>query len=152
MRQGTVTIGDKRWSVSIADWPWELTQGLGNLTSIRPMTGMLFNLGISQTVTVTTEPMLFSLDIAFIKPNYTILEIKRDVAPGNIIKSSDFALFTLEVNAGELADISAGNSAILAQEPDIISQIVTPVGVLMVMGIAGRGLMGAVRQLEIRTR
>ena len=137
MRQGTVTIGDKQWSLSIADWPWELTQGLGGLASIEPMTGMLFNLGINQKVTVTTEPMLFNLDIAFIKSDYAILEINRDVAPGNIIESSDFVLFTLEVNAGELADVSAGDSVVLVQEPDIISQIMTPMGVLMVIGLVG---------------
>jgi len=57
--QATVTIGDRVWSADLATAPWELTQGLGGISGIMTDTGMLFDLGFEQTITVTTEPMLF---------------------------------------------------------------------------------------------
>ena len=64
--QLTIRISDKEWLASLAQAPWELTQGLGGIPEIPQGTGMLFDLGFEQTITVTTEPMLFSLDIAFL--------------------------------------------------------------------------------------
>ena len=64
--QVAVTIDDKPWSADLATAPWELTQGLGGIPGIPLGTGMLFDLGFEQAISVTTEPMLFPLDIAFL--------------------------------------------------------------------------------------
>ncbi len=62
--QGTVTIRDKQWSVSLATTLSELEQGLGGLVGMPAQSGMLFDMGAPQIVQVTTVPMLFALDIA----------------------------------------------------------------------------------------
>ena len=54
--QGTITIQNTTWQVSIAADPVDLTQGLGGLASIQEGTGELFDLGVSQTIQVTTVP------------------------------------------------------------------------------------------------
>jgi uncharacterized membrane protein (UPF0127 family) len=63
--QVNVTIEDRQWAVAFASTPSELVQGLGGISEITHGTGMLFDLGFEQIITVTTEPMLFPLDIAF---------------------------------------------------------------------------------------
>ena len=53
--QLTVKISDKEWLASLADAPWELVQGLGGIPEMAPGTGMLFDLGFAQAITVTTS-------------------------------------------------------------------------------------------------
>ena len=62
--QAIVKIENKEWLTDVATLPWELSQGLGGLVEIPPVTGMLFDMGFEQTIEVTTVPMLFPLDIA----------------------------------------------------------------------------------------
>jgi len=59
-----VTIGNKEWLASSLT-TLGVGSGLGGLAELPQGTGMLFDLGFEQTITVTTEPMLFPLDIAF---------------------------------------------------------------------------------------
>ena len=111
--QAIVKIGDKEWSTDVATLPWELSQGLGGLTELPPASGMLFDMGVEQTIQVTTVPMLFPLDIAFFSENLIVTEVYRDVEPGYIVTSQIPARYFLEVNAGELADIDAGSQAVV---------------------------------------
>jgi len=108
--QAVVRIGDKEWFMDVATLPWELSQGLGGLVEIPPATGMLFDMGFEQTIEVTTVPMLFSLDIAFLSENLTVTEIYRNVEPGYIVASQLPARYFLEVNAGEMTGIEPGAS------------------------------------------
>ena len=57
--QAVITIQDKQWEVGIASTPWELEQGLGGLTELLSGTGMLFDTGWEQIVSVTTVPMIY---------------------------------------------------------------------------------------------
>jgi uncharacterized membrane protein (UPF0127 family) len=109
--QATITIRDQVWNVNLAIEPWELTQGLGGLAAIPPGSGMLFDLGAPQIIQVTTVPMLFPLDIAFLSENLVVTEIYRDIQPGYLVTSTQPARFFLEVNAGELEGINAGDTA-----------------------------------------
>src|SRR3989304_2082243 len=109
--QLTVRISDKEWLASLAQAPWELTQGLGSIPEIPQGTGMLFDLGFEQTSTVTTEPMLFPLDIAFLNAELVVTEVYRDVQPGYLVTSTLPARYFLEVNAGELEGIDSGSQA-----------------------------------------
>ncbi len=138
--QGTVTIGDKQWAVDIASTFWELSQGLGGLSEIPAGTGMLFDLGSEQIIEVTTVPMLFSLDIAFLSEDLMVTEVYRGVEPGYIVTSQIPARYFLEVNAGELADIEPGalvSVEFLASEeippaaPDFASAVVPFAGFLI---------------------
>ncbi|MBI2849757.1 MAG: DUF192 domain-containing protein [Chloroflexi bacterium] len=140
--QLTVRISDKEWLTSLAQAPWELTQGLGGIPEIPQGTGMLFDLGFEQTVTVTTEPMLFPLDIAFLNEELVVTEVYRNVQPGYHVSSTLPACYFLEVNAGELEGIDSGSRAsadsLPLQEvpaaPDWVSPMVSFMGVTL-MGV-----------------
>ncbi|AQY72711.1 hypothetical protein B1772_01165 [Dehalococcoides mccartyi] len=107
--QANVTIDDKQWTVTVASTPWELVQGLGGIPQIFPGTGMLFDLGYEQIINVTTEPMLFSLDIAFLSEDMVITEVYQDVPPGYLVTSTIPARYFVEVNAGEFEGVENGS-------------------------------------------
>jgi len=109
--QAIVTVRDRRWTVSIADAPWELSQGLGGLPELPAGTGMLFDTGWEQIIQVTTLPMLFPIDIAFLSDSLVVTEVYRNVEPGYIVTSTLPARYFLEVNAGELEGVEAGDRA-----------------------------------------
>jgi uncharacterized membrane protein (UPF0127 family) len=111
--QATITVKNKTLNVSLAIESWELTQGLGGLPAIPPGSGMLFDLGAPQIIQVTTVPMLFPLDIAFLSENLVVTEVYRDIQPGYLVTSTQPARFFLEVNAGELEGIDAGDTAVV---------------------------------------
>jgi len=108
--QAVVQIRDKSWNVALATTYSELVAGLGGLASIPPGTGMLFDLGSDQYISVTTEPMLFSLDIAFISSSLGVVGLALDVPPSQRLVSDQPARFFLEVNAGEMAGLALGDT------------------------------------------
>ena len=110
--QAIITVDNKDWQITLAVTPWELSQGLGGLPEIIPGTGMLFDIGLEQTIEVTTVPMLFPLDIAFLSAELIVTEVYRNVAPGYLVTSTTPARYFLEVNADELEDVELGDSAI----------------------------------------
>ncbi len=139
--QATVTIRDRQWDVSLAVTPYELASGLGNIPQIPPQTGMLFDVGTTRTIQVTTVPMLFPLDIAFLSETLAVTEVYRNIEPGYLVTSTIPARYFLEVNAGELEGIDAGDRASVevlvpaqAAVPDWVSALFGFMG-LMVVGI-----------------
>jgi len=110
--QAIVTIKDKQWAVDVASASWELTQGLGGLMELATGTGMLFDLGFEQTIEVTTVPMLFPLDIAFLSEDFLVTEVYPSVESGYLVTSQAPARYFLEVNAGELEGIEPGDVAV----------------------------------------
>ena len=110
-QQAIITIGDKQWQVDIAATPWELMRGLGGLAGIPPWTGMLFDVGATQTIEITTEDMLFPIDIAFLSEAWVVAEVYRGIEPGYIVASPEPARCVLEVNAGELEGVGSGDEA-----------------------------------------
>ncbi len=139
--QATVTIRDKQWQVGIASAPWELTQGLGGIPQIPQSTGMLFDLGVEQTVTVTTEPMLFSLDIAFLSEAMVVTEIYRNIQPGYMVTSTSPARYFLEVNAGELDGVDIGSQASVDSLP-LQAAPAAPDWITVMSSFMGLALMG----------
>jgi len=136
-----VTIGDKEWIVSLASDYFELVQGLGGIPGIDPGTGMLFDLGSEQDINVTTEPMLFPLDIAFFNEEMKITEVYRDVEPGYLVHSMLPARFFLEVNAGELEGIALGDTVSVELLP-FEETPAAPDWLSMMFGLAGFLLLG----------
>jgi len=110
--QAIITIKDKQWTVDVANTYSELTQGLGELPEMTPMTGMLLDMGFEQTIEVTTVPMLFPLDIAFLTEDFSVTEVYPSVEPGYLVTSQAPARYFLEVNAGELEGIEPGDIAV----------------------------------------
>ena len=109
--QAILTIRNKQWDVSLATAPWELAEGLGGLPELPTGTGMLFDLGWEQIIQVTTAPMFFSLDIAFLSEEFGVTEVYLDIESGLLVTSTLPARYFLEVNAGELEGIGSGDSA-----------------------------------------
>ena len=113
--QATVTIGDKQWSVSVANTYAELTSGLSGVESIPPQTGMLFDLGYDQSqIDINMSQMLFPLDIIFINSTQGVRGVMSDVQPGEIdvrfeATTTPGARCFLEVNAGEAQGIEVGD-------------------------------------------
>jgi len=140
--QATITIGDKQWQVSIADTPWELAQGLGGIPELRAGTGTLFDLGWEQIVQVTTVPMLFSLDIAFLSETLVITEIYRNIEPGYMVTSTLPAHYFLEVSAGELEGIDSGDRALVEFLPLEEMPVIMPDWVSTMISLMGFVVMG----------
>lgn len=146
--QATVTIHDTQWQVSIATTPSELTQGLGGLPSIPASTGMLFDLGHETIITVTTEPMLFPLDIAFISSSLVVVDMARNIQPGCLVTSDVPVRYFLEVNAGELSGVAIGDAVVIqgAQvQPHWTTDLMTFATTAMMIGLAGAVVVGIVR-------
>jgi uncharacterized membrane protein (UPF0127 family) len=149
--QVIVTIGDKEWLASLASDPWELVQGLGGIPEIPDGTGMLFDMGFEQTITVTTEPMLFPLDIAFFSEAMVVTEIYRNIQPGYLVTSTLPARYFLEVNAGELDAVNTGSQATFAFQAPVsavaASDWVTPMISFMGFTLTGIFAVGMVASL-----
>ncbi|MDP4280426.1 MAG: DUF192 domain-containing protein [Dehalococcoides mccartyi] len=134
--QVKIKIGEKEWLASLASTYWELVQGLGGIPGIDAVTGMLFDLGYTQDITVTTEPMLFPLDIAFLSEDLVITEIYRDVQPGYLVHSTVPSRYFIEVNAGETEGIEIGEQVSvqlltlqdMPTEPDWVTPMISFMG------------------------
>lgn len=145
MKQGIVTIKDKQWSVLIPETYAEMSAGLGSIPSIEPYTGMFFVMPYDMTVSVTTEPMLFNIDIAFIDSSFRIVDIARNIEPGNIVTTNNIIRYFLEVNAGELDGIDIGDYVLLSgytPPQNLISLIVQVVGVALFGVILAESIFG----------
>ncbi len=115
--QVIITVKDKELVAAVAATPWELTQGLGGLPGLAAGTGMFFDLGYPRVIEVTTVPMLFPLDIAFLSDDFRVTEVYRNVLPGYLVTSASPARFFIEVNAGELDGIDVGDEAAVSWLP-----------------------------------
>ncbi len=129
MRQAVVYINSKQFNVFVPETATEMSVGLSGVQYLPPHTGMFFDLPYSMQVSVTTNEMLFNLDIAFVDNNFTIVEIARNVQPGNIVTSQNIVKYFIEVNAGEFDDINIGDVVFgYTSQHSIIPQIVSVVG------------------------
>ncbi|MBN1189465.1 MAG: DUF192 domain-containing protein [Dehalococcoidales bacterium] len=152
--QAVVTINDRQWAVDVAAMPWELSQGLGGLMDLPAGTGMLFDLGYEQIIEVTTIPMLFPLDIAFLSEDMTVTEVLHNMEPGHIVTSQSPARYFLEVNTGDLAGIEVGETAsveflTLQSEPmaaDWITPMATFTGFILVGALVANAVKGLSRE------
>lgn len=158
MNTGTITIGSNQWEVWVATTPSELSQGLGGFASIPVSTGMLFDPGYEWTPTVTTEPMLFDIDIVFIGSNYQVTEVARNVAPGGYVTPSAPVRYFLEVNASEAANVNVGDSVIITivvASPALTTQTwsailgpILAVAALVFLPMIGNWLEGVIEKKE----
>ena len=139
--QAVVKIKDREWLVSVATAPWELEQGLGGLPDLPLETGMLFDLGIEQTIHVTTVPMLFPLDIAFLSEELTVIEVYHDIESGYLVTSTQPARYFIEVNAGELEGIAPEDTVSVDLLPFEEMPVETD-WVSMMFGLAGFLILG----------
>lgn len=139
--QAIITIKNKEWLVDVAVLPSELSQGLGGIPEIIAGTGMLFDMGYEQTINVTTVPMLFPLDIAFLSDELVITGVYQNVNPGYLVTSQLLTRYFIEVNAGELHDITSGDQVVVELLP-VEEVLVAPNPIAMMFGMTGFLLLG----------
>jgi len=94
---------------------------------------MLFDLGYERPLQVTTEPMLFPLDIVFIGEDLKVIDVVQDVEPGNILNHDTPARYFLEMNAGEAEGVEPGDS--VAAWHDETPSVGWLEGVLPILGL-----------------
>ena len=104
-----VTINENEWHVSIASTYSELTTGLRGVLALAAGTGMLFILPAAQAPSVDTTGMNFPLDIIFIANN-VVIDVARNIEPGYLVTEETPCDSFLEINAGEAADVEAGDT------------------------------------------
>jgi len=135
--QGTVTIGSKQWVVDIATSITDLSQGLSGVASIPANTGMLFDVGVEQIITVNAVSMLFPLSVIFINANSKVTGVAPLLSPGDTGTASIPARYFLEVNVGEAAGINPGDDVVIvtssAGELDMNSLISSMLVMMMVV-------------------
>jgi uncharacterized membrane protein (UPF0127 family) len=131
--QAVVTIKDKQWQVSLATSYMELVQGLSGVAQLLPRTGMLFDLGNDTIFTVTTEEMLFPIDIIRISSSLTVTDVASNVLPGQLVTSVTPARYFLEVNAGEASDINPPDQAAIQLAASAMPQQVDITGFTMAL-------------------
>jgi len=140
--QVVVTISDKQWQCTMASTPQELVTGLSGVESISPGTGMLFDMGWDYPVIdIYTDEMLFPLDIIFINSAYGVIEVLRNVRPGDeaIFQGEPGAWFFLEVNAGEAEGIEVGDGVLFQPGEEVPA---TPNWITWLVGLIGFAAMG----------
>ncbi len=140
--QTIVTIGDKQWQCTVANTPQELVTGLSGVESIPPRTGMLFDMGWGYPVIdIYTDEMLFPLDLIFINSAYGVIEVLRDVHPGDeaIFQGEPGATFFLEVNASEAEGIEVGDGVLFRPGEEVS---VSPSWMTGLIGLIGFVAMG----------
>jgi uncharacterized membrane protein (UPF0127 family) len=142
--QAVVQIRDKSWNVAVAATYSELVTGLGGISSLPAGYGMLFDLGGDQYVSVTTEPMLFSLDIAFISSALGVVGLAEDVPPGQQLTCDQPARFFLEVNAGEMAELAVEDPVSIAVTQPAAGQTAFSVAQLQAILESALPIIGAI--------
>jgi len=135
-----VVIDSTCWDVSVASTSAERSQGLGGLLFLPAGQGMLFDLGYSQQVTVTTYPMLFDLDIIFLDDQCLVSSVCRNITPGHEI--TEVCRYFLEVNAGEAAGVELGDQARISISPtqEQVDILMPVIFTFMMMAVISFGL------------
>lgn len=115
MYTATVTIKGKTWSVDVATTAAERAAGLSGLAELAPNTGMLFDMGSNQAeIAINMSSMLFHLDIVFMSNTQLVQGMMWEVEAGEQDVVATFpegpgVRYFLEMNAGELGDITFGD-------------------------------------------
>jgi uncharacterized protein len=100
-----VSISDKSFNFSVASTVMDLMRGLSGAKSLDPFDGMLFDFGHETNIIMTPRGMLFSLEIAFIKDDGTIVEIATLSHSLNMnLPSRERVRYALEVPVGFFND------------------------------------------------
>jgi len=137
-----VTIRDKQWQCAVANTPQELVSGLSGVESIPPGTGMLFDMGWDYPVIdIYTDEMLFSMDIIFIDSAYGVIEVLRNVRPGDeaVFQGEPGACLFLEINTGEAEGIEVGDDVQVQPGEEVPAESNWMAGLVGLIGFAAMG-------------
>lgn len=99
----TITIGNTKIAVEIADTPTTRTQGLSGRATLAENTGMLFIFDRDDYYNFWMKDMRFPLDMIWFDDNWRIVDITANALPQDFPKTYQPrapARYVLEVNAG----------------------------------------------------
>ena len=106
-RYSVMALTDARpsWSVELADEPAEQSRGLMFRRSMTPMTGMLFDFGRTEPVSMWMRNTFIPLDMVFICADGTVSRVAANTVPetDTVVPSGEDVRYVLEINAGEAA-------------------------------------------------
>ena len=116
-----VTVGNAVFEVEIADTPQLRTKGLSGRDTLPDMSGMLFVFESGRTSNFWMKGMRFPIDFVWIGEECTVVDTHSNAQPPTpgtndgdlpLYKSGSPAVYTLEVNAGKVAEtgIEVGES------------------------------------------
>ena len=93
------------WNVELADEPAEHSRGLMFRRSMPAKTGMLFDFGQPEPVSMWMRNTFISLDMVFICADGTVSRVAANTEPESeaIVSSGEDVRYVLEINAGEAA-------------------------------------------------
>ena len=105
----TVTVGDAEFEVEIVHEPATRIKGLSGRDSLRAMSGMLFVFESGVASPFWMKEMHFPLDFVWIGKGCEVVDTTINVPPPadsssplRLYESASPAVYTLEVNAGEI--------------------------------------------------
>lgn len=153
--RGKVIIRETEWDVAFATTYAEMSSGLGGVESMLSNEGMLFDFGSDTDIQITTDPMLFDLDIVFIETvdidraagtfTATVVQINENIPPNLEGGVSGTGRFFLELNAGQIAEagVQVGDNVdiIITIEEEVISNFTDMfmlLPIMMGMGMIAR--------------
>jgi uncharacterized membrane protein (UPF0127 family) len=107
----TVSIGGKTWTVELADTDAARRKGLGDRDALCGTCGMLFRFDAPGEYGFWMKGMRFPLDIAWIEGGKVIF-LEKDIPADSkdTFTPTESADSVLEVNAGDLANVSVGDA------------------------------------------
>jgi len=113
--RGTVTVGNAKYEVLIAETTQELERGLSGVSSLSPSSGMFFIFQTSAKYSFWMKDMKFPIDIIWIDDSLHVVFIKESVSPEtypDTFAPPSSARYVLEVSAGEVGKnkIKVGDS------------------------------------------
>jgi uncharacterized membrane protein (UPF0127 family) len=114
----TLTIGDTKIAVEIADTEATRTRGLSGRASLAENTGLLFIFNRADYYGFWMEEMNFPIDIIWLDNNWRVVDITINALPQNFpttYQPRAPARYVLEVNAGFITThhITIGTQAVL---------------------------------------
>lgn len=101
-----ISIAGNTVRVEIANTEASREQGLSGRTGLAPNTGMLFVFPYASIWGMWMKDMQFSLDMLWVGPDGTIVELKKDLAPDTYpesFASTEPALYVIELPAGYIS-------------------------------------------------
>ena len=113
--RGTVTVGNVKYVLLLAETTQELERGLSVVSSLSPSFGMFFIFQTSAKYSFWMRDMKFPIDIIWIDDSLHVVFIKESVSPEtypDMFVPPTPALYVLEVSAGEVGKnkIKVGDS------------------------------------------
>ena len=109
-----VAVGNAVFQVEVADTPQARSKGLSGRDSLPDMSGMIFVFESGRTSSFWMKGMRFPLDFVWVGEECTVVDTHTNIQPSTpdtddgqlpLYRSDSPAMYTLEINAGKVAEV-----------------------------------------------